>query len=187
MVRREKLESLKNNLFFAANLMVFSNIISYYLVGSELFSQRWLISSFILIFSYSVYTLFSDVFITIKEENIKLRRTKNDAIRYLTIYTIYQLFVVFIEKGIFELSLSWIMKTFIIVGSYLSFDFIFSDFMFNLNNNHILFIDLIKIVSAEIIGAFIISQELTLIDSSELIAYLFSYSTWNLFTKNFIN
>jgi len=187
MVKTEKLENLKNNLFFAANLMVFSNLITYYLVGSELFSQKWLISSFILVFSYGVYTLFSDVFINIKEDNVKLRRTKQDAIRYLTIYTIYQLFVVFIEKGIFELSLSWIMKTFIIIGSYVSFDFIFSDFMFNLNNNHILFIDLIKIGLAEFIGAFVISQEMTLIESSELIAYLFSYVTWNLFTKNFIN
>ena len=117
---------------------------------------------------------------------MELRRSKEDALRYLTIYTIYQLFIVYVEKGIIELSMTWAMKTILIIGSYVSFDYIFSDFLFNLNNNHILFIDLIKIGAAEVIGAFVISQEMNLMESSDLIAYLFSYLIWNLFTKNLI-
>jgi hypothetical protein len=186
MIKTEKLENLKNNLFFATNLMVFSNIVNYYLIDSELFSNKWLYSSFVLIFSYGIYTLFSDVFIKIEEDNIKLRRTKEDALRYLTIYTIYQLFIVYVEQGIIELSMTWAMKTILIIGSYVSFDYIFTDFLFNLNNHHILFIDLIKIGAAEVIGAFVISQEMSLMESSDLIAYLFSYLIWNLFTKNLI-
>jgi len=186
MLSTKKLATLKNNIFFAANLMVFSNIINYYLVDSELFSDKWLYSSFALVLTYGIYSLTSDILINIKEDNIKLKRSKEEALRYMIIYTMYQLFVVYIEKGIIELSYSWIMKTILIIGSYVSFDYIFTDFLFNLNNTNILFIDLIKISLAEITAAFIISQEMSLIEGSELVAYLFSYLIWVLFVKKCI-
>jgi len=186
MIKTGKLEGLKNNIFFAANLMIFSNLINYYLIDSELFDNKWLYSAFILVFSYSIYSLFSDLFINIKDKNLKIKRTKEDAIRYMTIYTIYQLFLIYVEKGIFELSFSWVIKTFIIVTSYISFDYLFIDMVFNLDRYQILYLDFIKIILAEIIGIFVISQEIGFIEISDLVAYLFSYLIWILFTKKIL-
>lgn len=186
MIKTVKIVGFKNNIYFVANLIIFSCLINYYLVGGELFTDNWLYSAFALILSYGIYSLISDVFIDIKEKDLKLKRTKEDAIRYMTIYTFYQFFVVYIEKGIFELSFSWLMKTCIIIGSYVSFDYIFTDLVFNLNNYNVLLLDIFKIGLAEIIGAYVITQQMNIIEAADLIAYIFSYLIWILFTKKFL-
>jgi len=182
MISSVKLESVKNNLFFVANLMIFSNLINYYLVGDELFTVKWLYSSFAFAFSYIIYSLVAESYVNIKDNNYRIKKSKEEIIRYMTIYTLYQA----IQEGILELSFSWVSKTLVTVVGYVGFDYLFSDILLNLSTPHILAMDLIKIIVAEMIGLFIIYEEFNFIKGSDLISYLFSYIIWSLFTKKLI-
>ena len=182
MISSVKLENVKTNLFFVANLMIFSNIINYYLVGGELFNVKWLYSSFAIAFSYIIYSLVAESYVVIKDNDYRIKKSKEDVIRYMTIYTIYQA----IQEGILELSFSWASRTLITVLGYVGFDYFFSDVLLNLNNAHLLGMDLVKIIIAEMIGLFIIYEEYTFIKGADLISYLFSYIIWSLFTKKLI-
>jgi len=182
MISSVKLENIKNNLFFVTNLMIFSNLINYYLIGGDLFSTKWLYSSFAIGFSYFIYSLVGENYVNIKDNDYRIKRSKEDIIRYISIYTIYQA----IETGILELSLSWASRTFITIIGYVGFDYLFSDILLNLNTHNILALDLVKIISAEVLGLFIIYEDFSFIKGAELISYLFSYIIWSLFTKKII-
>jgi len=182
MISSVKLENIKNNLFFVTNLMIFSNLINYYLIGGELFTVKWLYSSFAIAFSYIIYSLVGENYVDIKENDFRIKKSKEDMIRYMTIYTIYQA----IEAGILELSFSWVSKTLVTVISYVGFDYFFSDILLSLSTHNILALDLVKIIAAEILGLFIIYEEFSFIKGADLISYLFSYIIWSLFTKKLI-
>ena len=182
MISSLTLESIKSSLFFVANLMIFSNLINYYLIGSELFTYKWLYSSFAITISYILYSLIAENYINIKDDNYRIKKSKQDMIRYMTIYTLYYS----IEQGMINLSFPWASKTIITILGYVGFDYLFSDILLDLNNIHILGIDLFKIIMTEFICLFIIYEKFDFIKSAELISYLFSYIIWSLFTKRII-
>ena len=182
MISSLKLENAKSNLFFVANLMIFSNLINYYLVGGELFTVKWLYSSFAIAFSYIIYSLVGENYVNIKENDYRIKKSKEDMIRYMSIYTLYQA----IQEGILELSFSWATKTMITVVGYVGFDYLFSDILLNLSTPYMLSMDLIKIIAAETIGLFIIYEEFNFIKGADLVSYVFSYIIWSLFTKKLI-
>ena len=186
MISSIKLENIKNNLFFVTNLMFFSNLINYYLVGADLFSAKWLYSAFAITFSYVIYSLVAENYVNVKDDNYRIKKSKEDIIRYMSIYTLYQTLVVFIEEGILELSILSFSKTFITIFGYVLFDYISSDLLLKFNDHFILAVDLIKIIGVEILVLFIIYEEYNLSKGADLIGYLFSYVIWNLFTKKLI-
>lgn len=186
MITSVKLENVKNNIFFVANLMIFSSLINYYLVGTEMFTSKWIYSSFAITFSYVIYSLLAESWVTFKDDDVRIKKGKEDMIRYMSIYTVYEALIIFIEEGVIELSLAWASKTFFTVTGYVIFDYMFSDILLNLSNYHILAFDLVKIAVAELIGLLIIFEQFDFIKASDLIAYIFSYVIWSLFTKKFI-
>lgn len=186
MIKSVKLENVKNNIFFVANIMIFSSLINYYLVGTEIFTSKWLYSSFAVTFAYVSYSLIAENWVTFKDDDIRIKKGKEDMVRYMSIYTLCQALIVFIEEGIIEITFLWASKTFFTVAGYVIFDYIFSDLLLNLSNYHILAFDLVKIAAAELIGLLIIFEQFDFIKASDLIAYLFSYIIWSLFTKKLI-
>jgi hypothetical protein len=90
------------------------------------------------------------------------------------------------RDGSIELSILWFVQTVITVFLYVIFDYIFSDFVLNLNNYKILYIDIVKILFAEILAILVTFQSLELIDLSQLIAYVVSYIVWSLVVKKII-
>lgn len=182
MITSVKLENVKSNLFFVTNLMIFSNLINYYLVGGELFTVKWLYSSFAIAFSYIIYSLIGERYVNIKDNDYRMKKSKEDIIRYMCIYTIYQA----IQEGILELSFPWALKTIITVIGYVGFDYLISDILLTLSTPHVLGLDLLKIIGGETIGLFIIYENFSFIKGADIVSYLFSYIIWSLFTKKLI-
>ena len=187
MISSLKLENFKSNIYFVANIMIVSNLINYSLIGTSLFDNKWLYSSFGILIAYIFYSFISDNLISFNDEAYAYKKSKNDAIRYIVIYTLAHFLVSFLDKGFVELTFEWAIRTFITIGGYIYFDYIFSDLFLKLNHYEILFFDLIKIVIAEIFGLYIVYQEFYIVEIVDLIAYAFSYIVWNLGTKLVFN
>jgi len=183
MISSLKLGNIRNNIYFVANIMIISNLVNYSLMGTSLFDNEWLYSSFGILIAYIFYSLVSDKLISFNDEDYIRKKSKEDAIKYIVIYTLAHFLVNFFNKGFVELSITWGIRTFITIGSYIYFDYIFSDLFLKFNYYEILFFDLIKIFMAEIIGVYIIYHELVIVEMAELIAYAFSYIVWKLGTK----
>ena len=158
MISSLKLENVKNNIYFVANIMILSNVVNYSLLGTSLFDNKWLYSSFGILIAYIFYSFISDNLISFNDDDYIYKKSKNDAIRYIVIYTLGHFLVSFLDKGFVELTLTWAIRTFITIGGYIYFDYIFSDLFLKLNHYEILFFDLIKIIIAEIIGLYIVYQ-----------------------------
>jgi len=186
MLTSSKIENIKNNIFFVSNLMIMSNIINHYLVGSELFNQKWLYTGFGILITYICYSLIASEFISVNDEDYKIKKGKEEAIKYLILYTMSHSFTSYIHDGFIDISLVWFIRTVFTIGTYIFFDYSFSDTFLTLGNHKIILLDLIKIFLAEIIGMMVVLQPFDLIELSDIIAYGFSYMFWNLVTKKFI-
>ena len=86
MLTSSKIENIKNNIFFVSNLMIMSNIINHYLVGSELFNQKWLYTGFGILITYICYSLIASEYISVNDEDYKIKKGKEEAIKYLILY-----------------------------------------------------------------------------------------------------
>ena len=183
MLLTSKFKDLKKNIFFVTNLVIVSNLINYLLSGEELYNREWLYSSFGILITYIFYLFFISDFIKIEDKNYLRKRMKLDAIRYFFIFTLSHFISNYMIHGSIEITMLWSIQTVITVFLYVIFDYIFSDFVLNLNNYKILYIDIVKILFAEILAILVTFQNLELIDLSQLIAYVVSYIVWSLVVK----
>jgi len=166
--------------------MVISNLINNYLVDSKLFDNKWLITSFGILIAYLLYSLISTDYISVDDKDYKSKKTKEDAIKYLIIYTLSHSVTGYMHDGFVELSYNWFIRTLATVGGFVTFDYICSDVILQLNSYQILFLDLFKIVIAELFGGYVVSEIFNIFDIADLIAYSFSYAFWSLFIKKII-
>jgi len=166
--------------------MVISNLINNYLVDSKLFDNKWLLTSFGILIAYLLYSLISTDYISVDDKDYKSKKTKEDAIKYLIIYTLSHSVTGYMHDGFVELSYNWFIRTLATVGGFVTFDYICSDMILQLNSYQILFLDLFKIVIAELFGGYVVSEIFNTFDIADLIAYSFSYAFWSLFIKKII-
>ena len=99
MISSLKLENVKNNIYFVANIMILSNVVNYSLLGTSLFDNKWLYSSFGILIAYIFYSFISDNLISFNDDDYIYKKSKNDAIRYIVIYTLAHFLVSFLDKG----------------------------------------------------------------------------------------
>jgi hypothetical protein len=111
---------------------------------------------------------------------------KIDAYRLFAVFTLSHLINNFFTDGSLSISILWIIQTSITIFLYVYLDYITCDITLNLNNYENLFVDIVKIFSAEILAMLITFQQLNLIEISDVIAYSVSYITWSLITKKLI-
>jgi hypothetical protein len=67
---------------------------------------------------------------------------------------------------------------------YISFDYFLCDY--STNEISLIFLNVVKIFIAEILGLLIIFQKINLVDISDLLAYIIAYLVWYLIIKKFI-
>ena len=186
MTTSSKFKDLKKNIFFITNLVIVSNLINYYLSGEKLYDKVWLYSSFGILINYGFYLLFINDYVKVDDKDYLRKRMKMDAIRYFVIFTISHLLTNYLVHGSFKASGLWLVQTIITVFFYVIFDYTFSDFVLKLNTYKSLFLDILKILFAEILAMMITFQTINLIDMSQLIAYIVSYLVWALIVKKLI-
>jgi hypothetical protein len=186
MLSSLKIDNIKGNIYFVGVIMIISNLINFYLVGTKLFDNKWLLTSFGILVAYIIFSLISGDYISVEDKDYKSRKTKEDAIKYLIIYTLSHSVTGYMNDGFVELSFNWFIRTLATVGGFVSFDYICSDLILNLNSYQILFMDLFKILIAEFFGGLVVSELFDLIDIADLIAYSFSYAFWSLFVKKIL-
>jgi len=186
MTTSSKFKDLKKNLYFITNLVIVSNLINYYLYGEKLYDNEWLYSSFGILITYAFYLLFINDYIKVDDKDYLRKRMKIDAIRYFIIFTLSHLIINFMIRGSFTITSLWLIQTIITVFFYVNFDYIFSDFVLKLNTYKSLFLDILKILLAEILATIITFQTIDLIDMAQLISYITSYLVWALIIKKLI-
>lgn len=186
MTISSKFKDLRKNIYFITNLVILSNLINYYLYSEELYNKEWLYGSFGILITYIFYLLFINDYVKVDDKNYLRKKMKMDAIRYFIIFTMSHLISNYIINGSFKLSGLWLIQTLITIFFYVIFDYTFSDFVLKLNNYKSLFLDIIKILSAEILAMLITFQVIDLVDMSQLIAYIVSYLVWALIIKKLI-
>lgn len=186
MLLASKFKSLKNNILFICNLMIISSFINYILVGETLYDKKWLYSSFGILISYIFYVFFIEDLVKFNDLDYNIKKMKSDSYRLFAIFTLSHLINNLITEGSITISLLWLVQTSITIFLYVYLDYISCDFILKLNNFEMLFMDLIKIFSAEIIATLITFQQLNLIDLSDLIAYSISYIIWSLVIKKLV-
>ena len=69
MISSLKLENVKNNIYFVANIMILSNVVNYSLLGTSLFDNKWLYSSFGILIAYIFYSFISDNLISFNDDD----------------------------------------------------------------------------------------------------------------------
>jgi hypothetical protein len=186
MLLTSKFKSLKGNILFVVNLVIVSSLINYILVGQKLFDKAWLYSSFGILISYIFYIFLIEDLIKFDDKDYNIKKMKSDAFRLFVVFTLSHLLNNIFTDGSLNISLLWILQTCITIFFYVYLDYISCDFVLKLNNYENLFVDIIKIFTAEILATLITFQHLNLIDLSDLIAYIISYITWTLIIKKLI-
>lgn len=186
MLSPSKYNSLKSNILFVTNLMIISSLVNHFLVDEKLYDKNWLYSSFGILISYFIYILFIEELVNIKDEDYPIKRMKKDAYRLFVVFTISHLIRNYLIDNSITISILWLVQTSVTIFFYVYLDYISCDFVLKLNNYQNLFLDIIKIFTAEILATLITFQHLELIDISDLIGYSISYITWTLFIKHFI-
>ena len=186
MTTSSKFKDLKKNIFFITNLVIVSNLINYYLSGEKLYDKEWLYSSFAILLTYIIYIFVVNDYVKVDDKDYLRKRMKMDAIRYFVIFTISHLLTNYLVHGSFKASGLWLVQTIITVCFYVFFDYIFSDFVLKLNTYKSLFLDILKILLAEILATIITFQTIDLIDMAQLISYITSYLVWALIIKKLI-
>jgi hypothetical protein len=184
MVSSEKIDRTKTNFKFVMSIVIISNLISCYLNGNDMFSTKWLGTSFAITFAYILYAIFI--------EDLKiLKKFQNNKIAKNTIQLGAIIALSKIINGIFQGTISTLSSTLSItllfkIGTYIIFDYFFIDKILDLTNYSAVFYDLSKLVLSELAIIYVVYSEFSSTHVIDLVAFGFGYIIWNLIIKNFI-
>ena len=184
MISSNKFKVIKNHILFLTNLVIIINLVNYYLVDEELFDKSWLYSSYGIILAYIIYLLLDNTEVNINDKDYLIKKSKYDAIRYFILFTLSHIIINFFKDGNVKISFLWFFEIILTITMYISFDYFLCDY--STNEISLIFLNVVKIFIAEILGLLIIFQKINLVDISDLLAYIIAYLVWYLIIKKFI-
>jgi len=184
MISSNKFKIIKNHILFLTNLVIIINIVNYYLVEEELFDKNWLNSSYGIILAYIIYLVFDNTEVNVNDKDYLIKKSKHDAFRYFILFTLSHIIINFFKDGNIKISLLWFFEIILTITMYISFDYFLCDY--STNEISLIFLNVFKILVAEVIALLIIFQKVNLVDLSDLLAYVIAYLVWYLIIKKFI-
>jgi hypothetical protein len=184
MLSTLEIENAKSRFLFIATIVILSEIIEFYLKEKDIFTKEWLYSSLSLLIAYIIFILLKDNISLVGKNNYSVKKHERNFIRQTTLFLLSHIIKNYLEHGMVNFDLSYLIKIIISIIFYVFPDYILQDKLLPLNSHQYLMYDVIKMFISDYTVSLMVYNIYKLDDFYESFSFLSSYILWETFIKN---
>ena len=181
-----EIDNAKTKLLFITHIVIFSELIEYYLKDKDIFTQSWLYSSFSFLLAYIIFIIFSNNINNFNKNNYSIISHENNFLKFTILFIASHIIKNYLENGIITINYLYLMRIIIIIIGYVLPDYIFQEKLLKLNKHQYLIYDIIKMFITDCISALLVFNVLTINDFYESFSFLSSYVIWEIIISKLI-